>query len=334
MTKVPFTFDWHPLVAKAGRLFTYTFDHFPKQLASVVAGVRLRRYAHRAVGAEHGRPPKAVPARGRRARAQVDGVDDVRPPRRRGPVGDALVRAALRALAVRDPRAGVALSQPYPRPTRRSPCSRCCCSRGRICAVFRALALAPGVLAALAMDVTVLRQLRAFGDNPAPFLDLIHAVPRGSRVLPLINKDTDPACAFDPYNQFHSYLYGRHSTATILPLRQRRQPAGLHPELPPRRFPRWAVAGEQITLEQQGKTFDFILVQGARARSLSGSVARLAAGRVHRVAEGGYLGGSTRSTSERPEPSLFRGPREGPPLSTSIRCGVGASIRPEENTMT
>ncbi len=150
---------------------------------------------------------------------------------------------------------------------------------------LRALALAPGVLAALAMDVTVLRQLRAFGANSAPFLDLIHAVPRGSRVLPLINKDTDPACAFDPYNQFHSYLtaathsydpYLFDNDANPLGFTQNRRPP----------VPRWAVASEQITLEQQGKTFDFILVQGVE-RDPFRPGGRLAAGKVHRVAEGG-----------------------------------------------
>jgi hypothetical protein len=31
VTKVPFVFDWHPLAMKAGRIFTYTFDHYPKE---------------------------------------------------------------------------------------------------------------------------------------------------------------------------------------------------------------------------------------------------------------------------------------------------------------
>ncbi len=80
----------------------------------------------------------------------------------------------------------------------------------------------PGVVAVWRLDVTGLHQLRRFGENSAPFLDLIRAVPRGSRVLPLINKDTDPACGFDPYNRFGAYLTAATRSYDPCLLRQRR----------------------------------------------------------------------------------------------------------------
>ena len=149
----------------------------------------------------------------------------------------------------------------------------------------RALLLVPGVVAALAMDATTLDQFRRFAPHCRPFLDLFPAVPEGSRILPLINVETDPACSYNPYNQFHSYLsaatrsydpYLFHNDGNPLQYTPGREPS----------IPRWPYVTDQLVMEKHAGSFDFILVQGLE-RDPFRSGGRLEKARVRRVAEGG-----------------------------------------------
>ncbi|HEY4188181.1 MAG TPA: hypothetical protein VGP07_24105, partial [Polyangia bacterium] len=57
-----------------------------------------------------------------------------------------------------------------------------------------AIALVPGVLAALLLDVNVCRQFASFGRRTRPFLEIVQAVPRAASVISLVldDDDTDP----------------------------------------------------------------------------------------------------------------------------------------------
>jgi hypothetical protein len=57
------------------------------------------------------------------------------------------------------------------------------------------IALAPGILAALWLDVKVAEQFAAFGERTRPLLEVIARVPARAKVLPLVLDDNDP----DPY---------------------------------------------------------------------------------------------------------------------------------------
>jgi hypothetical protein len=274
VTKVPFTFDWHPLVTKAGRLFTYTFDHFPK-----VPEVWTPAFAFAVLLV--GPLVVSTVVRQRRQTTWSGGGCAHRDAATLWVMLSCVLLYALLPYEIRGP---VWHYHNYPRYASFALLTLLLLPRPDLRGA-RALWLAPGVIAALAMDTTVFHQLQRFGENSAPFLDLIHAVPRGSRVLPLINKDTDPACAFDPYNQFHSYLtaathsydpYLFDNDANPLLFTAAHRPA----------VPRWAVATDQLSLAQHGKAFDFILVQGLD-RDPFRPGGRLATAGVHRVVEGG-----------------------------------------------
>jgi hypothetical protein len=267
-TKVPFWFDWHTLTTKAGRLFTYTLDHYPKEpdvwapafaFAVMIAGPAI------VAGLARQRPGVG---RERNAEAAIVMLS-------------CLVLYAALPFEIKGPATHYHNYPRYatfalltllllPRPDFRR---------------WRALWLLPGVAAALAMDATTFGQFERFAANARPFLQLFPPVTPGSRVLPLITVETDPACAYNPYNQFHSYLtaatksydpYLFHNDGNPLQFTQGREPP----------IPRWAYVTDQLDMEKYGKSFDFFLVQGLD-RDPFAPGGRLGDAKVHRLVEGG-----------------------------------------------
>lgn len=150
---------------------------------------------------------------------------------------------------------------------------------------LRAVVLAPGILAAIATDLSVWKQFRAFGEHSRPFLGVIAAVTPGSSVLPLMYRDSDPACAYDPYNEFHAYLAAiTKSYDPYLfdhPAHPLRYTSRGRPALPP-----WYVVRRDLVMEREGSAFDYVLVQGLEGDPFR-SGGRLEHADVRRVAEGG-----------------------------------------------
>jgi hypothetical protein len=274
--KVPWTFDWHPMAIKVGRIFTYSLENQPKEpevwapafafaVALVGPLVLASAVRQRGVGVAPGGPI----VRDGGLLAAIVAMSCVAlyaalPFEIRGPVSHwhnypRYVSFVLLTLLL------------LPRPDLRR---------------WRALWLLPGVLAALAMDVTVTDQLRRFGQNCRPFLKLFPLVREGSRLLTLINVEGDPNCVINPYNQFHSYLSA--STKSFDPYMFHHDS---HPLLytaahdPP--IPRWQYVTDQLVMEKHARYFDYILVQGLDRDPFRPFVGRLSRARVHLLGEGG-----------------------------------------------
>jgi hypothetical protein len=271
VTRVPWRFIFHPPSFKAAKLFTYTFDHFP---AEPEVWAPAFAFAVLLVG------PAAVASLVRqsgRARVDASRVDGAA-------LWVLLSCVLLFAVLPYDIRGPVAHFHNYPRYATFILLTMLLLPRvdlrGR-----GALALVPGVVAALAMDLTVAAQLRRFSVNASPFLQVMAAVKPGSRVLPLLNNDADPACAYNPYNQFHAYLTAASKSydpylfevdsAPLLYIPSRRIPA-----------PTWTTAPSLVSVDVHGKLFDYVLVQGLTGDPFVPG-ARLGPAGVHVVAEGG-----------------------------------------------
>jgi hypothetical protein len=241
-TGQPWLLEMDPFVVKVGQLFAFTLDHYPAKprvwapafafaVASIgpilLAAARPRRSA-----GGHGRAAAIVAFS---CLALYVGLPlDIRGPASQVHVYPRYATFVLATLLL------------LPRPDLRG---------------WRAILLAPGVLAALAMDVTTYRQLQHFGDNARPFLDLVPEVPRGSRLLPLINTETDPASAYHPYNQFHAYLAAATKSYDPYLFHNDGHPFQYTAEHEPA-VPRWSAATRQLVMEEHAGSFDFILVQG------------------------------------------------------------------------
>jgi hypothetical protein len=261
---------------KAGRLFSYTFDHYPKEPAVWAPAFA---FAVLLLG-----PAVLGAIRQANARGVAPGAG---PMPRNGTAPAAIVALSCAALYAALPfeiNGPVTHYHNYPRYATFALMSLLLLPRPDL-RRSRALLLVPGVAAALAMDATTFGQFRRFGDNSRPFLQLFAQVPLGSRVLPLVNVETDPACAYNPYNQFHAYLaaatqsydpYLFHNDANPLLYTRAHEPP----------IPWWPVVTDQLVMEEHARDFDFILVQGLD-RDPFRPGARLATARVHRVAEGG-----------------------------------------------
>lgn len=70
------------------------------------------------------------------------------------------------------------------------------------------LALIPGIVLALLLDLHVARQLKDVALRVRPFQEIIANIKPHSRILPVVNEYADPACQMPPYMQFHSYAAG------------------------------------------------------------------------------------------------------------------------------
>lgn len=119
------------------------------------------------------------------------------------------------------------------------------------------LALVPGIVLALLLDLHVARQLRDQSKRVEPFLDIIASIKPHSTILPVVNEYADPACQMAPYNQFHSYASGAtrsfdplffdNKLTPILYKRQARPP-----------FP----FNGKLDYEHFIRHYDYVLVQG------------------------------------------------------------------------
>jgi hypothetical protein len=273
-TKVPFTFDWHPAVMKAGKLFSYTFDHYP---SDPPVWAPAFAFAVLLVG-----PLFVAGAVRRRA-----GAGEAGPMVRDGSAAAVVVALSCLVLYAALPfeiKGPVWHYHNYPRYATFALLTLLLLPRADLRGK-RALWLLPGVVAALAMDATTAGQLRRFADNCRPFLALIAQVREGSRVLPLINVETDPACAYHPYNQFHSYLTAATKSFDPYLFHNDANPLLFRPEHEPS-IPRWPYVTDQLVMEKHARYFDYILIQGLD-RDPFRTGGRLQGARVHLAAEGG-----------------------------------------------
>lgn len=274
-SKVPFWFDWHPLVLKASRLFAYTFDHYLKD-----PPVWAPAFAFAVILCG----PLVLAGLVRQRRTPGDPAGPI--PRDEG-VAAAIILLSCVALYAALPfeiRGPASHYHNYPRYATFALTALLLLPRpdlrGR-----RALWLAPGVIAALAMDATTFAQFRSFGVNSRPFLELFSKVPTGSRLLSLINVETDPACSYNPYNQFHSYLSAATKSYDPYMFHNDGNPLQYTPASEPP-IPRWTVVTDQLDMAKHARYFDFILIQGLD-RDPFRPGGRLAGSRVHVVGEGG-----------------------------------------------
>lgn len=139
------------------------------------------------------------------------------------------------------------------------------------------LALLPGVLAAIAFDIAVASQFRAFDVQASPMLQVIGRVKQGASVLPLVFDDDvpDPDFKLLPYHQMHAYVAAfrkgyegylwNHESVPLLYRQENRKPA-----------PYWDFNAQlAFTMNAYGRFFDYVLVQGFQRAD---PVAALAAG--------------------------------------------------------
>lgn len=123
--------------------------------------------------------------------------------------------------------------------------------------------LAPPVVAILLLDAVVAQQFTRFSYRARHFLTIIDAVRPGSRVLPLLYDDRDPAVRnTNVFNQFpaylaavkggyHPYLF-RHNSNPLL-YRAANEPP----------FCRWN-RPQDFSMHTHGRHYDYLLVQGTQ----------------------------------------------------------------------
>ncbi len=235
----PFSFEWHAPAYKLSQFFAYTLDNFSRRDGERAAAIT---FVVLVVG------PLLLgllPARGVRDR--------------RSPAVLVAVAGGLYALlpwAISGP---ISHWYTYPRystvillwllliPTARL--------RG-----WATWALAPGILAALVMDVKAAEQFASFGARTRPFLEVIAKVPPKASVMAIVldDDDPDPDLKLPPYHQFYAYItafghgYSPHLWAnSSIPLAY-----GEGANLP---APSW---GGAFSMDDHGKHYDYILVQG------------------------------------------------------------------------
>jgi hypothetical protein len=126
-----------------------------------------------------------------------------------------------------------------------------------------ALALAPGVLAALAFNVATTKQMAAFGKDVAPFQQIVDAVRPNSTVLSLTYNEWHPLfTGFYPFAQLHAYTAGiKHSYDPLL-FDNGSIPLVYNPDtrLP---SPVWDRPFD-YSYTKHGQYYDYIMVQGAK----------------------------------------------------------------------
>jgi hypothetical protein len=125
---------------------------------------------------------------------------------------------------------------------------------------LRALALAPGVLMALSLDVKVAEQFSGFAERTRPFLDIIARVPRHASVLAFVLDDSepDPDLKVPPYHQLYAYItaVGHGYSPYLWTSPQNPLVYSLAAAKP---APGWSGA---FSLDEQGSQYDYIVVQG------------------------------------------------------------------------
>lgn len=146
----------------------------------------------------------------------------------------------------------------------------------------RALALAPGVVTALALDAAVFAQFREFGRLTRPLETIAGALPEGARLLPLVYHGFDPSLRQPSLHHLHGYLVALRSVYDPHLFDNPNRPVGYRPE---RRLP--APPWNDATKFQLGfaQFYDYVLIQGLERDPLARDP--LAASLVRPVAEAG-----------------------------------------------
>jgi len=121
--------------------------------------------------------------------------------------------------------------------------------------------LLPGIAIVLALHVRIASQFHEWDKRTRPFLQIVAAVPKGARVLPLEIEDYDPAVKWGVYNQLHAYLAGMRSGYSPHMWHNPALPFQYRPE---KDLPSTGSVGGamQFDLETYGPKYDFVLLQG------------------------------------------------------------------------
>jgi hypothetical protein len=120
-----------------------------------------------------------------------------------------------------------------------------------------AWALLPGIIMALRLDMHVAKQLRDVGLRVRPFQEIVANIKPHSKILPVVNEYSDPACQMPPFNQLHSYAAGATRSFDPLFFDNKFTPILYKPEgRPP--FPFHA----KLDYEHFIRHYDYILIQG------------------------------------------------------------------------
>jgi len=234
-----FTFEWHPPAYKLGHFFEYTLDNF-----SSPAGERAAAFAF-VVLALGPLLLGLLPSKGnsdRRSPALLLAVPCVLyaflPWAIGGPINHWYTYPRFSTVVLL-----WLLLLPLPR------------LRGH-----RALALLPGVLAALWLDACAIDQMASFARKTRPFLDVIAEVRDQASVMAIVNDDNDPDSdlRLPPYHQFYAYITAfRHGYSPQL-WNNNSIPLVYRPEKA-RPWPDW---GGAFSMDAHGRFYDYVLVQG------------------------------------------------------------------------
>lgn len=236
----PFDFQYPPIQEKLGKLFTYTLDNLPGQWSEAANGFA---FCLLIVG------PLALTLLPRNDTATED---------RWAPFTPVLAAVLLYFAAPFAVNGPISHWYTYPRFASLILVGLLFVPRPRLDG-RRAWALFPGVVALAATMAITIKQLREFGEHARPFVAIEALVKRDTRVLPLVFEYNDAATRQSPYNTFHAYFApkgvydpGLFDNPSI-PVLYR------HENVLPNVY--WA-APEQFTMQDHGKYYDYIFVQG------------------------------------------------------------------------
>ena len=234
-----FHFEWHSPSYKLGRLFYYTLDNFSRPAAEratafafvvLLLGPLLLSLAPRKSRGDNRSPVVLLLVAGALYAFLPWAID--------GPISHWYTYPRFSTVALL-----WLLFIPHPR------------LRGRW-----ALALTPGILAALLLDGYAVQQMASFGAKTRPFLDVIAAVPPRASVLAIVNDDddADSDLKLPPFHQFYAYITAfRHGYSPQL-WNNNSIPLVYRPGTE-RPLPGW---GGPFSMEAHGRHYDYILVQG------------------------------------------------------------------------
>jgi len=236
-----FSFEWHAPEVKLTQFFTYTLDVFAQRPAARVAAITyaLLVIAPIALG--------LLPQR--------HDVDRWSPLVMLGVVG---ALYAFLPFAMGGP-GNISIWYAYPRFATVILLWLLLLPRPRLRGRW-AIALLPGVAAALLLDVHVCRQFASFGRRTRPFLEIVDSVPRGASVISVVldDADADPDMKVWPFHQFYGYVTAFNHGYTPYLWGSRNTPLVYRTEnsLP---APFWDAP---FSLDVHGNPYDYILVQG------------------------------------------------------------------------
>lgn len=236
-----FSFEWHTPEVKLTQFFTYTLDVFAQRPGARAAAIT---YALLVIG------PIALGLLPQRHDA-----DRWSPLVMLGVVG---ALYAFLPFATSGP-GNISIWSAYPRFATVIMLWLLLIPRPRLRGIW-ALALLPGVAAALLLDVNVCRQFASFGRRTRPFLQIASSVPRGASVISLVldDADVDPDMKIWPFHQFYAYVTAFNHGYTPYLWSSRNTPLVYRTEnsLP---APFW---NGVFSLDVHGNPYDYILVQG------------------------------------------------------------------------